>query len=392
MHLPIVEVSPLRHNNEDRIGIKFSFEKNIINSIKKIDGIKWSKTNSCWHLPITKQHYYLFYNCVKNQVTINNQALSNYLHSKNIQKDIKLISGQTGNESAIYAETISKTNLELLLHVVEHLQIKAYSTSTIKTYKNELLHFFKTLKKVDASKLCTIDVRRYIHYCITKLRCSESTAHSRINALKYLYEQVLGHEKFFVEIPRPKKPLKSPPFFNKEEITQIINQTKNLKHKTMLMLCYSTGMRVSEVVSLKVVNVDSVRMQIKILQAKGKKDRIVNLSPVLLVMLREYYKKYIPSRNGYLFVGQKQNECFHTRSLQIVLSEAKKRAGILKPGGVHALRHSFATHLIDNGTDIYMIMKLLGHNEIKTTMRYLHVTNRDVLKIISPLDDLKISL
>ena len=158
----------------------------------------------------------------------------------------------------------------------------------------------------------------------------------------------------------------------------------------MLMLTYGSGLRVSEVVSLKSKDIDSKRMCILITQAKGKKDRMVSLSPVLLVMLREYWKKYKPLKNGFLFEGQIKRQPYSTRSLQLILAAAKRKAGIIKPGSIHALRHSFATHLLDKGTDVTMIMKLLGHNDIKTTLRYLHITNRDMLQIISPLDDLNL--
>lgn len=158
----------------------------------------------------------------------------------------------------------------------------------------------------------------------------------------------------------------------------------------MLTVCYATGMRISEVVALKTANIMTDRKCILIERAKGKKDRIVPLSPVLLVMLGEYYKSYKPKKSGYLFEGQIPNEPYSTRSLQMVLQAAKKEAGIMKAGAVHALRHSFATHLLDKGTDISMIQKLLGHNDLKTTLRYLHTTNKDLLNIISPLDDLEL--
>jgi site-specific recombinase XerD len=225
-------------------------------------------------------------------------------------------------------------------------------------------------------------------YCFEKLKLTENTLHSRINAMKFYFEQVLGREKFFWEIPRPKKLQQLPKFFNQDEITSIIRAVGNLKHKTLLMLAYSSGLRVSEVVSIKTRNIDSRRMCILIEQAKGKKDRVVPLSALLLIMLREYWKKYKPQKDGYLFEGQNKKEPYSTRSLQLVLADAKGKAGIIKPGSIHALRHSFATHLLDRGTDVTMIMKLLGHNDIKTTLRYLHVTNRDMLQIISPLDDL----
>jgi integrase/recombinase XerD len=184
--------------------------------------------------------------------------------------------------------------------------------------------------------------------------------------------------------------LQLPKFFSQEDITAIIKAAGNIKHKTMLMLAYASGLRVSEVVNIRSTDIDSKRMSILIRQAKGKKDRIVALSPVLLVMLREYWKQVKPDKHGYLFQGQNKGEPYSTRSLQLVLASAKRKAGVLKPGSIHALRHSFATHLLDKGTDVTMIMKLLGHNDIKTTLRYLHVTNRDMLQIISPLDDLSL--
>lgn len=156
------------------------------------------------------------------------------------------------------------------------------------------------------------------------------------------------------------------------------------------MLCYAAGLRVSEVVNIKVTDVDSQRMCIVVRQAKGKKDRMVSLSPVLLIILREYFKQMKPAKDGYLFAGQYKGEPYSTRSLQLVLAAAKKKAGILKQGSIYTLRHSFATHLLDKGTDVTMIQKLLGHNDIKTTLRYLHVTNRDMLQVMGPLDDLNL--
>ena len=283
---------------------------------------------------------------------------------------------------------LSKENLAALQQFIEHLKLKAYSATTIKTYRNEFLQLLQLLKGKAVHDLTPGDLRRYMLYCFEKLKLTENTLHSRINAMKFYFEQVLGREKFFWEIPRPKKLQQLPKFFNQDEITSIIKAVANLKHKTMLMLAYSSGLRVSEVVSIKTRNIDSRRMCILIEQAKGKKDRVVPLSALLLIMLREYWKKYKPQKDGYLFEGQNKKEPYSTRSLQLVLADAKGKAGIIKPGSIHALRHSFATHLLDRGTDVTMIMKLLGHNDIKTTLRYLHVTNRDMLQIIIPLDDL----
>ncbi len=160
----------------------------------------------------------------------------------------------------------------------------------------------------------------------------------------------------------------------------------------MLMLAYGGGLRVSEVIKLKPGDTDSDRMSIWIRGAKGNKDRIVPLSPALLIILRSYAFQYNIGKKGWLFPGEDPNNHYTTRSLQMVLKQAKERAGLTKEGGIHALRHSFATHLLDSGNDVTLIMKLLGHNDLKTTLRYLHVTNRDILKIVSPLDDLDLDI
>ncbi len=160
------------------------------------------------------------------------------------------------------------------------------------------------------------------------------------------------------------------------------------KHKAILFTAYSAGLRVSEVVHLKIRDIDSRRMQIFIERSKGKKDRYVNLSPVLLDVLRQYIKQYKPRPKQYLFESEHTGTCYPARTIQQIFSVAKDKAGIRKEIGVHSLRHSFATHLLDKGTDIKYIKELLGHFSIKTTERYLHVSKRQLVNIVSPLDDL----
>jgi site-specific recombinase XerD len=251
--------------------------------------------------------------------------------------------------------------------------------------------FLQALKAEAADRFPVDRIKGYLQYCFEQLKLSENTLHSRINAMKFYYEQVLNKEKFFWEIPRPKKPEALPKHLNQDEIASIINCVTNKKHKVMLMLAYGAGLRVSEITALKTHEIDSKKMTITIRSGKGKKDRIAPLSPVLLVMLREYAKAFRPKKGGYLFEGNIKETRYSNRSLQEVLQAAKKKAGVVKPGGIHSLRHSFATHLVERGTDISMIQKLLGHNSIQTTMIYLHTSNKDLLKIISPLDDLSLT-
>jgi integrase/recombinase XerD len=390
--LPTLLLKPIQNKNkEDRIGLFVTGNRIINDTIKRLPAVKWSENLQCWHIPCTEPNYEAMCMALKVHVIINATILKNFLEKRKTANTIQKTVDHKKPATAAQAYSISQHNMLLLQRMIEHLQLKAYSASTLRTYKNEVGIFLQTLKNKKADTLSTEDVRRYIHYCINELKLTENTVHSRLNALKFLYEQVLGHEKFFFEIPRPKKKMQLPKVFSQTDIAAIINSVTNKKHKTMLMLAYSAGLRVSEVVNLKTYDVDSNRMTILVSEAKGKKDRIVTLSPILLIMLREYALAYKPCKNGYLFEGTAKGTAYSTRSLQEVLQSAKKKAGVIRPGSVHSLRHSFATHLIEKGTDVTMIQKLLGHNDLKTTLLYLHTSNRDLLKIISPLDDLKLN-
>jgi site-specific recombinase XerD len=279
---------------------------------------------------------------------------------------------------------LSDANLEALTLFVQRLQLKAYSPSTINTYRNEFIQLLKILKQKPVHSLTTDDLRRYMVFAMKEQHITENTAHSRLNALKFYFEQVLGREKFFWEIPRPKKAQKLPKVISEEKIIQGLLSVQNLKHRTLLLLAYSAGLRVSEVVSLMVTDVNSDRMQLSINGAKGKKDRVVNLSEAILPLLREYYKSYKPK--SWLFEGQDKSKHYSTRSAQIVFNDAYKKLGLPSQCSFHSLRHSFATHLLENGTDISYIQKLLGHSDIKTTLRYTQITTKDIGKIESPLD------
>lgn len=268
----------------------------------------------------------------------------------------------------------------------ERLRLKAYSESTIRTYVNEMAQLLQALGNIPADELEPVHLKRYLIYCFEKLHLKENTLHSRINALKFYYEQVLGREKFFWEIPRPKKHLILPKLLNESELGKLFNSLGNKKHKAMLFTAYSAGLRVSEIVNLKIKDIDSKRMQLFIERAKGKKDRYVNLSPVLLDILRSYFIGYKPRL--YLFESEYSGNAYPVRTVQQIFANAKRKAGIRKDIGIHSLRHSFATHLLEKGVDIRYIKELLGHFNIRTTERYLHVTRQNLVNIISPLDDL----
>ena len=381
-----IVLKAIQHQGAECIGIYFNYDIQLNALIKQIAGIKWSKTHSCWYLPYNDSNYELIISTLSpfaftNEIPIKR---ANKAEGALLKQPVKPVLKTGINETGI----ISEENNKALSMLVQQLKLKAYSPSTIKTYKNEFSQLLKTIKQKDVNTLTLDDLRRYMVYVLDKEGISENTAHSRLNALKFYFEQVLGREKFLFEIPRPKKPLLLPKLLNEKELGRLFNALTNKKHKAMLFTAYSAGLRVSEIVALKLSDIDSCRMQILVRQAKGKKDRYVNLSPVLLDILRKYISTYQPKPKEYLFESEQTHTCYPTRTVQQIFMNAKRKAGITKDVGVHSLRHSFATHLLDKGTDIRYIKELLGHFDIKTTERYLHVSKRNLVNIISPLDDL----
>ncbi|MCL2045638.1 MAG: tyrosine-type recombinase/integrase [Oscillospiraceae bacterium] len=193
----------------------------------------------------------------------------------------------------------------------------------------------------------------------------------------------MGRDKFFIDLPRPKMPSQLPKHISVRDVKKLFDAVSNPKHSLMLKLCYGMGLRVSEIVNLKVTDIDSGNMQVLLEQAKGKKDRYVNLPESILDELRSYYKEYKPKK--YLFEGQNGGQ-YSIRSVQNVFKTAMNKAKINKDVGIHGLRHSFAAHLLENGTDISYIQSLLGHSNIKTTLRYTKAVQKNVKHVKSPLD------
>ena len=281
---------------------------------------------------------------------------------------------------------IHPVNHSAVFKLVESLKLKGYSDNTIKTYQNEFGQFLVALKNNSVEECSSEKIRSYMLYCYEHLRLTENTLHSRINALKFYFEQVLHRDKmFFKEIPRPKKHLQLPKTIHASDIKKMFDVTTNLKHNTMLKLCYGMGLRLSEIINIKITDIDSQNMQVFIARSKGKKDRYVNLPQSILEQLRDYYKEFRPQK--YLFEGQNGGQ-YAKRSLQNVFKNALRKAGINKEVGIHSLRHSYATHLLEQGTDIRFIQELLGHRDIKTTLIYTNVSNDSIRNIKSPLDSL----
>lgn len=340
--------------NRRVIQLRFQFDPFIDDAISNLKGARYDSSAGCWFVPESFYYRRMF-----------------GLAERPVPRDLMC--------------DLSEENQRAMARFLEHIQLKRYSASTIKSYRSEFFQLLKLLKNIHVDSLDAARIRSYFLYCTNELKLKEHTMHSRINAIKLYFEQVLHRDKFFFEIPRPKKPEKLPKVMAQADVKRLFDRTPNLKHNTMLKLCYGMGLRVSEIVNLRIRDIDSKTMRVFIEQAKGKKDRYVNLPESILGQLRAYYIAYHPRE--YLFEGREGGK-YSTRSVEQVFNNALKRIGLNSVSGIHTLRHSFATHLLEAGTDVRFIQQLLGHSNIKTTLRYTHVSSRAIQNIRSPLDRL----
>ncbi len=282
-------------------------------------------------------------------------------------------------------QTSSSISAPTLFSVLtKEMKLRNYSHKTAKAYKSCLRSFIKYFSPRHPRELSSNEIRNYLLYLIEKEKLAPSTVNQVFNALRFLYVELYKSPFIIDGLPRPQREQKLPNVLSQEEVLKIFSCVENLKHKTLLMLIYSAGLRVGESVKLKVADIDGQRKMIHLRGAKGKKDRYTLLSDAALEALRTYYKKYKPKE--YLFEGQGNRMNFSERSIQHVFERAVKKAGIRKPISLHGLRHSFATHLLESGVDLRYIQELLGHSSSKTTEIYTHVSKKSLGKIVNPLD------
>lgn len=265
------------------------------------------------------------------------------------------------------------------------LQQKRYSENTIKTYLSYFENFLEHFKEEELDDISIDQINRYILDLIAKRNISRSQQNQRINAIKFYYEKVLGRATEYYNIERPRQDRKLPDVLSKDEVGDMLKATKNLKHKTIIALIYSCGLRRNESINMKISDIDSKRMLIKIRGAKGKKDRYVQLSPNVLPLLREYYLKEKPE--VWIFEGTPGKQ-YSPVSVYNVVKNSAKKAGIRKRVYPHILRHSYATHHLEQGTDLRFIQVWLGHDSSKTTEIYTHVSNNSFTKFKNPFDDI----
>jgi integrase/recombinase XerD len=265
------------------------------------------------------------------------------------------------------------------------LKIKRYSPSTIETYVSAFRQFLNHYKEVDIDTFNEKQIEKFINQQVLEKKISISYQKQLVAAIKFWYIEVV-RKNLKLDYLYPDRPqFKIPIVFSQNEIKTILNACENLKHKAILATIYSCGLRLSELTNLQIKDIDSSSMTVKISQGKGNRDRVVVLSEKLLEILRHYFLEYKPKL--YLFEGQNGGK-YSERSVQQILKKSLKKTNIKKNGTIHSLRHSYATHLIEQGTDVRFVKELLGHKSIKTTMIYTHLTDATKRKIKSPLDHL----
>lgn len=354
--------------SNNRLEIGSDYNQEIVRKLKQFPYLKFDKKNKIWSIPFNEK--YLI--DLKVIADFENQT---FKYIEEINYDDKPVPSKILKLKSCPNEYLQKL-LEL-----------RYSESTFKTYKQSFEEFLNFYNDEDLEKISEEKIIEYLRYLVNVRKISISVQNSAINAIKFYYEKVLGGKRTFYHLDRPRSEKQLPLVMSEQQVEDLLNSIENLKHKAILMTIYSGGLRIGEAINLKVRDIDSKRMQIRIEQAKGKKDRYTLLSVKTLEILKKYFLAFKPQH--WLFEGQNGGQ-YSEKSIQLVFHKAKEAAKIQKKVTVHTLRHSFGTHLLENGTDLRYIQVLLGHSSVKTTEIYTHVTTKGFDQIVSPLDRLNL--
>jgi len=353
------------HRGEARIALRFPFDRALIREVRALPDARWSATLKCWHEPDTAEmRIQLGLECAE-------------------PKAVRL--AKPLDDIPEHAQTTLESDL-VLSRYKQHLILRSYSPYTQKNYVQAFNTFIRAIVPKSPNDLQKEDILKYMQDLIQDKQPSESYQNLIINAIKFWYEQVVKQPRTVYDLPRPRKREPLPKVLSLKQVAVLLKRTENLKHRSILMLAYGAGLRLGEILGLKVNDINSQRMIIRINRGKGKKDRELPLPEKLLYLLRGYVSLYKPA--VLLFEGQKKGLPYTSRSAQQVIKQAAARAGIKRPVTMHMLRHSYATHLLEAGTDIRYIQEALGHESIRTTEVYTHVAKDR--KPASPLDTLEI--
>jgi site-specific recombinase XerD len=374
--MPTITLKPLTHKNCEQIAIGFTYDADVKRYVKSLPGVLWSQTHKTFYISHTSAHKKQLYTKLREK-----DWYVDYSHLKAI-KPATIIDKAALQPQKPLPMLADDTQLKLG-KFKRWMAQKRLSPNTVSTYVEVVSFYLRYLQKKGLEQ-CARSIELFNYDFIVVPNKSISYQNQCINGIKkYMDFQGILTEDFNIE--RPRKERKLPEVLSKEEVKAIIDHTLNLKHKTLLCLIYSAGLRIGEAIDMTIGDIDSKRMLIHIKQAKGKKDRYTLLSVHFLELLRLYYKTYRPKE--FLFEGQGRAQ-YSSSSAQQILKQAAQKANIKKHITLHTLRHSFATHLLESGTDIRYIQALLGHQSPKTTMIYTHVSELSVRNIKNPFDNL----
>lgn len=363
-----VQLGLLKNRDQTLLQIRIPYDRVLITEVKKLKDIHWSPGQRAWIIPYQEKLLPEIRAILEPLALIDDDAL---IKSLNEKVEIRL------NEET-YSAPMKKFE--------DLMKSKRYSPNTQKTYLEALKVFLQFMKSKPMEEIDQADLIRFNNDYIICKGYSASYQNQVVNAVKLFFQTIENRRLDIDEIHRPRREHRLPNVLSKEEVKRILEAHRNVKHKAMLSFIYACGLRRSELIQCKLTDVDSNRKLLMIKQAKGKKDRIVPLSEKILSMLRYYYVEYKPK--FWLFEGREAGEKYDERSLSNVLKQALEKAKINKPVSLHWLRHSYATHLLEMGTDLRYIQELLGHKSSRTTEIYTHVSTQSIQKIKSPFDDL----
>lgn len=365
-----LEIKPIVYKNNNRLGLFFPYNNELLKLVKTFTDAHWSNSNKCWHVANNSSNLKELYKVFKDVALINTDAIFTPTLVTETEK--------IGDLTILHLKKITQFK--------EWLSSRRYSANTIKTYTEALRTFLRFFHHKPLEQITNEDLIHFNNAYVLKKGYSASFQNQVVNAIKLFFKKIGNTQLDLDLIHRPKRPKLLPNVLSKEEVKAILDAPTNLKHKAMLSLIYACGLRRSELLNLKLEHINSKRKILIIKQAKGRKDRIAPISDKIIALLRDYYKEYKPIT--WLFEGQFENTQYSAKSLESVLKQALNKTKVNKPVTLHWLRHSYATHLLESGTDLRYIQELLGHSSSKTTEIYTHVSTNNLQNIKSPFDDL----
>ena len=366
-----ITLEPFTHQNQRCIAIKFKYNFELKEYIKLFNGVRWTKTH---------RTFYIYY------TEIRLQDLKAYLkkrHLNYITTNPDTYIERTSKGKTIQLKALNDEKIIIHRHFIKFLKGKRFSKSTIACYSNFILEFLRFTEDKPTDTLNETDVRNYIEWAVGSLNYSVSTHRQMVSGFKHFAHFYPACALNTEGIYMPKKDKKLPVVLSIEEILSILQVTKNLKHRVIIALLYSSGLRISEIVNLKLSDFDFHRKQLHIKNAKGRKDRYCTIAESLYPLIKNYYKTYRPKT---YFIENPKGGIYSPQSIRTFLKKSIKMTSITKTVTPHTLRHSYATHMLEQGIGIRHIQELLGHARPETTMIYTHVTRKDLEQIKSPLD------